>query len=74
MEKRTAKDLTPSERDVWMYILTYHDENGFAPTLTEIGEKFGHGHSWAHYNVQGLSKSGFVKVEPNKLRGIRVLS
>ena len=66
----SKQDLSPQLTDIKAYILGYLDENNFAPTLFEIGERFGHGRSWAHYMVQELTKRGHVRVEPKKLRGI----
>ena len=60
-------------QDVWAYILGYYQDNGYMPTLEEIGREFDKTKQWADLCLAELEKQGKIKVIPNKHRGIQLI-
>ena len=62
-------------QDVYTFVLTYRDDNGYMPTLGEIAANFTrngdtYSKEWARLCLKELEKQGKIKVEPRKHRGI----
>lgn len=50
-----------AETKVLPFIKKFIGDNGFSPSLTMIGEKFGKTRQWAHITVQILVKKKLVE-------------
>lgn len=57
---------------VLFFIRKYHVENGYTPTLREIGENFGMTKEGARHYVNKLVASGKILKDKYKLRGIEL--
>jgi len=56
--------LTPRQAEILTYITEYSDRNGYAPTLQEIGEKFGLSSvATVHKHISNLVDKGYLKRE-----------
>jgi len=56
--------LTPRQAEILAYVTEYSDEKGYAPTLQEIGRRFGLSSvSTVHKHVGHLVEKGFLKRE-----------
>ncbi|MCB1183040.1 transcriptional repressor LexA [bacterium] len=56
--------LTPRQAQILTYITEYSEENGYAPTLQEIGERFGLSSvATVHKHISHLVDKGFLKRE-----------
>lgn len=68
-------ELTERQRDIFTYIQQFRDENGYPPTLREIGSKFGISSTFGvKRHIDALVKKGFLTVESNASRGIQITS
>ncbi len=58
--------------EIFHYIRDYIDNNGYPPTVREIGQEFGiKSTSTVHYYLEKLKDSGMIEdVEPNRKRAI----
>lgn len=67
--------LTPRQAEILAYITEYADERGYAPTLQEIGTRFGLSSvATVHKHVSHLVEKGYLKRErPNASRDIAVV-
>lgn len=55
--------------EIYKYIKTFIDDNGFPPSVREIGEKFGiKSTSTVHYYLEKLRNRGLILQESNKKR------
>ncbi len=69
--KRT---LTPKQKEILDYVISYKNDHGYAPSLEEIGTKFElKAVSTVHQHVEALKKKGFLTKEINQPRGIQPL-
>ena len=68
--------LTPRQSEILAYITQYHDIQGYAPTLQEIGEKFGLSSvATVHKHVHHLVAKGYLRRERrNASRDLEVVS
>ncbi len=65
------KILTDRQRDILSFIEQFRNENGFPPTLREIGKKFGISSTFGvKRHLDALVKKGYISVESNASRGI----
>lgn len=62
--------LTGHQEKVLSFILWQLDRTGFAPSLSEIAEEFGHGIPTAQHYVRELEKKGYIRRGMHKTRGI----
>lgn len=65
-----VKPLTAEQKKALDFILFYHQEHGYSPSLKDIAEHFGSNTSTAQYYVKELKNKGYLKKEANKARGI----
>jgi len=69
--------MKKNERRAWIYLLAYHSDWGFMPTLQEIADNAFERkmtREGARYILKQLEKDGKIEIEPNKNRGIRILA
>ena len=67
------EDLTPRQAEILQFITDGIEENGFPPTLNEIGSYFGfHSPKAAADHLQALARKGAIELTKGVSRGIRV--
>ncbi len=62
--------LTQKQKQIYDFVCKYYDKNGFAPTLKEIGEKFGFGTSASQSFVKVLTDKGYLVKSFNSSRSV----
>ena len=68
------KPLTKRQREILDYAALYIEDNGYAPTITEICEYFNLSSvSTVHRHLVNLERKGAIERFPNEDRSIRVL-
>jgi repressor LexA len=70
----TRRGLNPRARKVLAFIRQTVASKGYPPTLREICARFG----WSSTNaaatyLRALAEKGYVEIEPNKSRGLRLV-
>jgi len=71
MTPKAAPDLTKKQKKVLDYVINYTKDNGFSPTVREIADEFGFSSpATAHEHLQNLKDKGFLKINPDQIRGI----
>ncbi len=59
--------------EIYNYIKTFVDDNGFPPSVREIGEKFAiKSTSTVHYYLEKLRNRGLISQDPNKKRAFSI--
>ncbi|MBK8166025.1 MAG: transcriptional repressor LexA [bacterium] len=68
--------LTPRQAEILAFVTAYTEERGFAPTLQEIGDRFGLSSvATVHKHVRHLVDKGYLRRErPNASRDIEVVA
>lgn len=65
--------LTKRQKELLDYLGEYIEQNGYAPTLEEIGRKFGLGSlATVHKHLQNLERKGHIRRLPNRSRALEV--
>ncbi len=65
------KQLTERQNEILTYITQFREENGFPPTLREIGKKFSISSTFGvKRHLDALVKKGYLTIESNASRGI----
>lgn len=60
--------------EVLKFIIEFQKENGYAPTMREIGDALGiKSSSTVCYIMKYLEREGYIKTIPNKSRVIKIL-
>lgn len=68
-----GKNLTKRQREILDFINDFLKENGYAPSLREIGENFKlNSPATVHTHVENLKKKGFLKNSFNEARSIEL--
>jgi len=68
------KELTDRQRDILDFINQFLAENGYPPTLREIGKKFEISSTFGvKRHLDALEKKGYLHVESNASRGISLI-
>jgi len=68
------KELTDRQQSILTFIRQYLQENGFPPTLREIGKNFGIASTFGvKRHLEALEKKGYITIESNASRGIAVI-
>lgn len=67
------KNLTERQLEIVRFIEQYFDENGYAPSLRDIGGKFGFSAKAAYDHLRALEKKGVVKTANNLPRGLALV-
>ncbi|MFO7947504.1 MAG: transcriptional repressor LexA [Armatimonadota bacterium] len=66
------KELTPRRQEILDFIVSYIDDNGYPPTVREIGEKVGlSSSSSVHFHLKALEASGYLQRDGSLTRAIR---
>ena len=66
--------LTDRQKDILSFIEQFRNENGYPPTLREIGKKFEISSTFGvKRHLDALVKKGYIAVESNASRGISYL-
>lgn len=66
-------ELTDRQREIYDFIIKYHNDNGYSPTIREIGAGCylkSNNSVLRHLGI--LIKKGYILYEPNICRSIRV--
>jgi repressor LexA len=72
--KKMKKQLTDRQNEILIFIKEYVAENGYPPTLREIGKRFQISSTFGvKRHLDALEKKGYVIVESNASRGICVI-
>ena len=68
------KELTERQNNILIFIKDFLRENGFPPTLREIGKNFGISSTFGvKRHLDALEKKGFIRIESNASRGIAIM-
>jgi len=69
-----GNNLTKRQRQILDYINEFVDDNKYAPSLREIGERFGlSSPATIHAHVKNLKDKGFLKTAYNEARSIELI-
>ncbi len=63
-------NLTPKQKEILDYILSFLDTEGYSPSLEEIAKHFQKSIPTVHQHVEALKAKGFLMKEDNVSRGI----
>ena len=67
------KGLTERQQEIALFIERYFDENGYAPSLRDIGNHFGFSPKAAYDHLRALEKKNRIKTADNLPRGMALL-
>lgn len=67
------KQLTDRQGQIFNYIQERIEQDGYPPTIREIGGEFGFSEKAAHDHLNALQKKEYIKREPGKPRAIAIL-
>ena len=67
------KDLTGKQLAILEYIDSYISDQGYPPTIREIGEQFSITAKGAYDHLKAIEKKGYIKCEKNRSRAIELL-
>jgi repressor LexA len=67
--------LTPRQKEIWDYLLTYVEKHGYPPTVREIGQAVGLASpSTVHAHLANLERAGLLKRDPTKPRALELIA
>ncbi len=67
-------ELTERQQEILNFIHEFRDENGYPPTLREIGRRFSISSTFGvKRHLDALVKKGFLNIESNASRGISII-
>ncbi len=67
-------ELTERQQEILNFIHQFRDENGYPPTLREIGRKFSISSTFGvKRHLDALVKKGYLNIESNASRGISIV-
>jgi repressor LexA len=67
-------ELTERQQEILSFILQFRDENGYPPTLREIGRRFEISSTFGvKRHLDALVKKGYLNIESNASRGISIV-
>ena len=67
------KQLTDRQEEILTFIQQYQQENGYPPTLREIGKRFGISSTFGvKRHLEALTKKGYLNILSNASRGISI--
>lgn len=68
------QELTERQNEILSFIHQFRDENGYPPTLREIGKRFGISSTFGvKRHLDALVKKGYLNIESNASRGISIV-
>ena len=74
MRKKDPNELNKREKAILAYIEKFVKDNGYPPSVREIGKAVGLSSSaTVHTYIQGLAKKGYIKKEDQKGRTLKLL-
>lgn len=74
MKKTIKRTLTPKQKKILDFIVSYTKRKKFSPSLEEIAKKFKlRAVSTVHQYIKTLTTKGFIKKEENRPRGVSIL-
>ena len=74
MRKKDPNELNKREKAILKYIEKAVMENGYPPSVREIGKAVGlSSTATVHTYIQGLAKKGYIKKEDQKGRTLKLL-
>jgi len=66
-----TRSLTEKQKRVYDFLLEFYDEHGYAPTMKEICQRFGHMYPVSALSfLEALQRKGYITREPRKSRSI----
>ena len=68
-----AQGLTPRQREVLEFIKRFLDEQGYPPTVREIGGHFGFVPRSVFDHLKALERKGYLKREATKSRSLQIM-
>jgi repressor LexA len=69
------KELTERQNEILTFIKEFVRENGFPPTLREIGKSFEISSTFGvKRHLDALEKKGYIRIESNASRGIAIIN
>ena len=70
-----ALTLTKRKEEIYNFIVKYKEENGFPPSIREIGNHVNlKSTSSVHQHLASLEDLGYIKIHRDVPRGIQILS
>lgn len=73
MTPKATQQITKKQKEVLDFVVSYTKDNGFSPTVREIADEFGFSSpATAHEHLQNLKDKGFLKINPDQIRGIEL--
>jgi len=73
MSQQTENELTETQRDVLDFIIEFIKQEGYPPSVRDIGDAFGRSPNGVKCHLDPLKKKGFIDWIENKARTIRVI-
>jgi repressor LexA len=67
------KQMTKKQQDVYEFIVARIDQQGFPPTVREIGENFEISVKGAYDHLKAIERKGFIKCSSSKSRAIEIM-
>src|SRR3989344_5163348 len=71
--KKINRSITPKQKKVLDFIVSYTVGHGYAPSLEEIGQEYDLAISTVHQHVSALKTKGYLKRENNHPRGVSIM-
>lgn len=65
--------MTKKQRNVFLFIKNFIEENGYSPSVREIGKGVNKAISTVHVHLLNLEQQGYIKSPIGKHRGIEIL-
>lgn len=72
MIKNINRSVTPKQKLVFDYIVSFTSTRGYAPSLEEIGKELNLAISTIHQHVSALKSKGYLKKENNHPRSVSI--
>lgn len=67
------KQMTKKQQEVYEFIVTRIERQGFPPTVREIGENFDISVKGAYDHLKAIERKGFIKCSSSKSRAIEIM-
>ena len=65
------RDLTPKQQEIYDYIVQFTEDNGYPPSVREIGQAVGlKSPSTVHFHIKGLENAGVITKAAGKTRAM----
>jgi repressor LexA len=67
------KQMTKKQQEVYEFVLARIENQGFPPTVREIGESFSISVKGAYDHLKAIERKGFIKCSSSKSRAIEIM-